>query len=168
MRSYSLTELAKAAGVSGRTVRYYIQRGLLRAPEFRGPDTQYDESHLLTLQAIRTLQAAYWPLEVIGPSLQAKSTEQLRSIAAGKVPTAAVVSPQPAAAAANLPRVTTSSARGPVDIDEASRGTRFILADGLELWLDDAASPSVRKLADAVRAFASEQPPARKGGHDER
>jgi len=55
-KTFKLDELAAAAGVSGRTVRYYVQRGLLPAPQFRGRDTAYDEEHLLRLQAIRRMQ----------------------------------------------------------------------------------------------------------------
>ena len=36
MSAYKLDDLAAAAGVSPRTVRYYVQRGLLPAPPFRG------------------------------------------------------------------------------------------------------------------------------------
>src|SRR5262249_27518770 len=60
-----LEELARRAGVSPRTVRYYIQRGLLPAPDFKGPDTAYGERHLLGLRIIRKLQVAYWPLDAI-------------------------------------------------------------------------------------------------------
>ena len=34
---YTLAELCERTEVSARTVRYYIQQGLLTAPERRGP-----------------------------------------------------------------------------------------------------------------------------------
>ena len=62
---WKLDELAREAGVAPRTVRYYVQRGLLPPPVFRGPDTVYEERHLLRLLAIRRLQQAFLPLERI-------------------------------------------------------------------------------------------------------
>ena len=58
---YKLEELARAAGTSPRTVRYYVQRGLLPAPAFRGKDTAYGPEHLVRLRAIR--QPAVGPFE---------------------------------------------------------------------------------------------------------
>jgi DNA-binding transcriptional MerR regulator len=136
MAGFTLADLARRAGVSPRTVRYYIQRGLLRAPEFRGPDTQYDESHLLQLQAIRALQEAYRPLDAIAVELHGKSAEQLRAIAAGGTAPAPEVRPG-------------------ADDYAATSGTRYQLAEGLELWLADDADPAVRRLGDAIRALAT-------------
>ncbi len=61
--TYQLDELAGEAGVAPRTVRYYVQRGLLPAPEFRGKDTSYGREHLARLRAIKVLQQAHLPLE---------------------------------------------------------------------------------------------------------
>ena len=72
-----LDELAERAGVSPRTVRYYIQRGLLTAPAFRGADTAYGEEHLVALRAIKKLQEAYWPLDAIGGALANRSPAEL-------------------------------------------------------------------------------------------
>jgi DNA-binding transcriptional MerR regulator len=156
MTDFTLAELARQAEVSARTVRYYIQRGILRAPEFRGPDTHYDDGHLLALRAIRVLQAAYWPLDAIASALQAKSPEQLRAIAAGQLP--------PVAAPAR-PRERASRSV-PAPIPAAKRGQRFWLADGLELWLDDSADGAVKRLADSILELAAEQSKPRKRGGD--
>jgi len=51
-----LGELAKAAGVSPRTVRYYIAQGVLPSPGRLGPMTRYGREHLERLQLIRRLQ----------------------------------------------------------------------------------------------------------------
>lgn len=116
----SLAQLARRGGVSARTVRYYIQRGLLPAPAFRGPDTCYGESHLLGLQAIRTLQAAYWPLDAIASALQGRSLEQLRAIAAGalseaprSLPLAAAAPSGPAPRARSRPLVAGARSEAP-------------------------------------------------------
>jgi Ca-activated chloride channel family protein len=139
----TLAQLAKRGGVSARTVRYYIQRGLLPAPAFRGPDTCYAEAHLLGLQAIRALQAAYWPLDAIAAALHGRSADQLRAIAGGTLP----------------------ELRGTaIDSDAGSpsartHGSRIVLRDGLELWLDDRASESVRELAQVIERWAAKQKP---------
>ena len=152
--SLKLDELATRAGVSPRTVRYYIQRGLLPAPEFRGPDTNYGEHHLLVLKAIRSLQEKHLPLDAIAGALQGKSGDELRSIASGKTTTQVQV--QPARSAA-VSRDDPPAARQPAMAGPPDRGTRFELAAGLELWLSDGASDTTRELADALRELAAKR-----------
>jgi DNA-binding transcriptional MerR regulator len=55
---YGVEDLAERAGVSRRTVRYYVQRGLLPAPLGFGRGKHYTEAHLATLVRIRELQEA--------------------------------------------------------------------------------------------------------------
>ena len=81
-RTYKLEELAAAAEVSPRTVRYYVQRGLLSAPEFRGRDTVYDEEHLVRLRAIRRLQEQYLPLDAIQAELARRTVAELEKLPA--------------------------------------------------------------------------------------
>lgn len=69
-RAYDLQELCAEAGVTPRTVRYYIQQGLLPAPEPQGPATRYGEGHLDRLRLIRDLQAEHQPLAVIRQRLE--------------------------------------------------------------------------------------------------
>ena len=64
-RCYGIKALAELGGVTRRTVRYYVQRGLLPAPAFRGKDTAYGPEHLVRLRAIRRLQEAFFPLDAI-------------------------------------------------------------------------------------------------------
>src|SRR5438552_7881 len=87
--AWKLSELAEEAGVSARTIRYYVQRGLLPAPPFKGPDTVYGPEHLLRLKAIQRLQAQYLPLDAIQVELVRRSAEQLRELAAPAPPGAA-------------------------------------------------------------------------------
>jgi DNA-binding transcriptional MerR regulator len=62
---YDLAELCRAAGVTQRTVRYYIQQGLLEPPDSRGPRARYGEGHLQRLRLIRLLQRRHLPLAEI-------------------------------------------------------------------------------------------------------
>ncbi len=64
-QEYTIAELASIAGVTPRTVRYYISLGLLPPPEQAGPATRYGESHLQRVRLIRRLQDAHLPLAEI-------------------------------------------------------------------------------------------------------
>lgn len=67
---YSVEELATRASVTRRTVRYYIQRGLLPPPLGLGRGKHYTEAHLDCLIRIRELQEASVPLEAVASRLQ--------------------------------------------------------------------------------------------------
>src|SRR5688572_29999932 len=81
MPEYSLVELAKLADVTARTIRYYIEQGLLAAPEPEGPKTRYSDEHLARLLAIKRLQTAHLPLAEIRQQLQGVPEERLATIA---------------------------------------------------------------------------------------
>jgi DNA-binding transcriptional MerR regulator len=83
--TYKLDELARAAGTSARTVRYYVQRGLLPGPTFRGKDSAYGREHLVRLRAIRRLQDAFFPLDAIAVELARRSLPEIEKIADGTV-----------------------------------------------------------------------------------
>ena len=55
---YSIDELADLGGVSRRTVRYYVQEGLVPAPLGVGRGRHYDASHLDALLRVKALQEA--------------------------------------------------------------------------------------------------------------
>src|SRR4051812_2075356 len=80
---FKLEDLADRAGVSPRTVRYYVQRGLLPAPVFRGRDTVYSGEHLVRLRAIRRLQERFLPLDAIQVEIARRSPDELRALADG-------------------------------------------------------------------------------------
>lgn len=102
---YGVEELAERAGVSRRTVRYYVQRGLLPAPLGVGRGKHYSEQHLATLVCIRDQQAAGVSLEDI------------------------------AARAAGAPVARRASLEPPVHEPAQSSWTRIVLGDGVELHL---------------------------------
>lgn len=58
-------ELAERAGVSVRTIRYYIAEGLLPAPNTRGRYAYYSQEYLDLIELIRRLKEAYLPLREI-------------------------------------------------------------------------------------------------------
>jgi len=62
---HSLTEVARIAGVTPRTVRYYIGQGLLRPAARTGPGATYDDDQVRRLMLIRRLQRQHLPLAAI-------------------------------------------------------------------------------------------------------
>jgi DNA-binding transcriptional MerR regulator len=62
---YSIGELAEQAGVSRRTVRFYVQRGLIAAPLGKGRGEHYDKRHLARIRHVRRLQREGFALREI-------------------------------------------------------------------------------------------------------
>ncbi len=62
---YGIDELADLGGVSRRTVRYYIQEGLLPAPYGLGRGDHYGAEHLQALLRVKSLQEAGRSLDEI-------------------------------------------------------------------------------------------------------
>lgn len=75
---YGPDELADRAGVSRRTVRYYVQRGLLPAPLGVGRGAHYTAQHLERLLQIRALQADGVPLDDITARLEGRAAAPVR------------------------------------------------------------------------------------------
>ena len=64
-----LADLCVRTGVTVRTVRYYVQQGLLPSPG-TGPHARYQQEHLDRLRLIRQLQKAHLPLVEIRRRLE--------------------------------------------------------------------------------------------------
>src|SRR6478752_2153096 len=79
-RTYSVNELADEAGVTRRTVHYYISQGLLPPAGTEGPGTRYRESHLERLRLIKELQREHLPLAEIRSRLERLSDDQVRDL----------------------------------------------------------------------------------------
>jgi DNA-binding transcriptional MerR regulator len=137
--AYKLEELAKAAGTSPRTVRYYVQRGLLPPPVFKGKDSAYGREHLVRLRAIRVLQEAYLPLDAIAVELEGKTNEQIDAIAEATAKT----KPAPAPPRNVEIVVTTPLVRSP-------SWRRVEIARGVELHVADDASADAKALAEKI------------------
>jgi DNA-binding transcriptional MerR regulator len=58
----TIEDLAERAGVSVRTVRFYISQGLLAGPGTRGRAAAYGDEHLARLRLIRRLVEQHLPL----------------------------------------------------------------------------------------------------------
>lgn len=88
----TIDDLTAGAGVTVRTVRYYIGEGLLPPPSGAGPATRYTQEHLDRLLLIGALKARYLPLREI--------RRRLRDLDAGEVHSAVATIPAASAEAA--------------------------------------------------------------------
>jgi len=77
----TLKELCNAASVTERTVRYYIQQGILPPPEGAGPSSHYNREHLSRLALVRRLKAALLPLSEIKQLMSGVPSSQLEEVA---------------------------------------------------------------------------------------
>ena len=68
---YGLQDLSDLAGVTPRTIRYYIAQGLLPSPGRAGPGATYTDGHLNRLRLIKRLQREHLPLAEIRSRLAA-------------------------------------------------------------------------------------------------
>src|SRR5688572_24385647 len=130
----SIGDLADAAGLSRRAIRFYVQQGLLPAPLGRGRGRHYDDSHLQALKRIAELQQAGHSLDAIRKILRDKP---------GAVSDTVATRPENGRA---KPRAALS----------AELWTRLRLMEGVELQFDAAKfAPEVEHLL-ALRDLARE------------
>jgi DNA-binding transcriptional MerR regulator len=84
----TINELATRTGVTTRTIRYYVEQGLLPAPE-RGRPAEYTEDHVQRLDLIRRLKEQYLPLEEIRAMLERLDRKEIEQVLAPASPVAA-------------------------------------------------------------------------------
>lgn len=75
---YRVSELAEKAGVTKRTIHYYISRGLIPPPEGMGVGSTYREEHLVRILLVKKLQEQYLPLDRIRQIMSGLSLEQVK------------------------------------------------------------------------------------------
>lgn len=144
---WKLDELVRLAGVSPRTVRYYVQRGLLPPPVFRGRDTAYSQEHFIRLHAIRRLQERFLPLDAIQGELDQRSLAELQALADGREEAVPVFRP---VSSESRQRPTL-----PTEDKDGEQWQRWVLVPGLELHLSVQASPATHRFAqDLLREIA--------------
>jgi DNA-binding transcriptional MerR regulator len=72
---YKISELAEAAGVTIRTIRYYVSKGLLTPPKEDGLYSYYSEINLNELKQVKAYQEMYLPLDVIRDKMLKKEND---------------------------------------------------------------------------------------------
>ncbi len=81
----SLQQLGERAETSARTIRFYIQKGLIPGPEGEKRGAYYTEAHLADLLRIRHWQETGLSLDAIAGLLQAKSEPPIATARPGAV-----------------------------------------------------------------------------------
>lgn len=76
----SLIEVCEQADVTPRTVRYYIQQGLLAPPYGAGQGAFYAERHVERLRVIKALQRVHLPLAEIRTRLQSLTPAEVQAL----------------------------------------------------------------------------------------
>jgi DNA-binding transcriptional MerR regulator len=139
--------------VTPRTIRFYIEQGLLPAPATLAPNSRYSDEHLERLLLIKKLQAAHLPLAEIRNQLRGIPAEAVAEITLSsptRVSESAVdyirgvlgtgPAPAPAARSVPLPSMPAPSAPPPLPTPpstepERSQWERISLDPDIELHI---------------------------------
>jgi DNA-binding transcriptional MerR regulator len=78
-KTFDLSDLCRRGGVTTRTVRYYVQQGLLPSPGL-GAGARYGQGHLARLRLIRRLQSEHLPLAEIRRRLEGLDDEAVQAL----------------------------------------------------------------------------------------
>jgi DNA-binding transcriptional MerR regulator len=93
----TIQELADQASVTTRTIRYYVEQGVLPPPG-RGRPSEYTAEHVRLLDLIRRLKEQYLPLEEIRDILQRLTPDQVEDFLRRTEPPGPQQGPQDSAA----------------------------------------------------------------------
>lgn len=80
MNEYTLEDLSESSGLPIRTLRFYIQEGLLPGPDTRGKYATYSSEHLESLQLIVRLKDMHLPLKEIKQLLESMTADDITRI----------------------------------------------------------------------------------------
>lgn len=155
---YAMAELAARAGVQPRTIRAYIQRGIVERPPHGGAKTTYDEATLLRACAAAVLLRKGKTFERTKRELNKMKEPELRAFVAREAPSSGIAKPPPQAPSAVTTTSAPAAAASPIAAALAAAGAkgarRLKLLPGLELVLDDDAPDVVKRLAiELTREF---------------
>lgn len=142
-----IKQLCEQAGVTPRTVHYYIQQGLLPPAGTAGPGARYSVGHLDRLRLIRLLQKEHLPLAEIGRRLRALRDRDVSNLVeeqrtARRVDKGSALdyirgvltqAPIPEGSATRRLAPTAPEQQAPVGPPARSQWERMHLDDGLEL-----------------------------------
>jgi DNA-binding transcriptional MerR regulator len=157
MSRYTAEDLGRLAGLSARTVRYYVAEKLISPPHGRGRGAHFDEGHLAQLKRVRLLQAGGLDLRQIREHLDELSVVlEGRGLKLADMEKTWMYLGEQAAAVGRAP----AAALEPT----IARATRIEILPGLELMVGDAYRlPPPRQMTELAihiaRAFPEKPEP---------
>ena len=123
--SYTIDQIGQATGLTSRTIRHWTARGLLEPPPFHAAATRYGRDHLARLRAVQQLRE------------QGLLLDQIRA----RLDAAPAPAPEPE-----------TSRRAPPPKYPAERWERIVLVPGVELHVNAAGGPMLRRMAEEIFA----------------
>jgi len=141
--NYSIHELEKAANVPLRTLRYWVNKGLIARPIGRGRTARYTDAHLVHALVVKHLRESKLSLKAIYKQTAKLSDSDMRALL-----------PQPT-------RATTADgipAPPPEPTYPFSNWQVVTLMTGLSLMVSTRSGPSVRRIANEIYRYYGEKP----------
>ncbi len=137
----TIEQLAQALTVTRRAIRFWVQRGVLPKPGFRGRGTRYSPSSVARIHAMRALQRQGLTLSEIRHRLDNATPDEIERLAASVAPAPAAPEPEPIAAL------------------HAEQWQRLLLLPGLELHLRRGSPAVIVDIANQIaRHYAASFP----------
>lgn len=178
MPDWSIGEIAKRADVTPRTIRYYVELGLLPPPAGLGRSAGYTQEHFDRLQVIKRLQADRFSLDEIREQLATLAP----ATATGLAPETSPAPPDGGSAAQYLARLRESPPRwvggqtivgfnaampsqSPPPVSDSYIGeqwTRIPLSEDIELHVKrrgNRIDPRIARLIKEARRIISKEKP---------
>lgn len=154
MSRYTAEDLGRLAGLTARTVRYYVAEKLISPPHGRGRGAHFDEGHLAQLNRIRFLQSGGLDHRQIR-----EHSDELRAVLASRGRSLDEI--EKIWMYQGEQALALGRRQADADIQpKIARSTRIEILPGLELVVsDDYRLPSAGKVADLAVAIARAFPP---------
>jgi DNA-binding transcriptional MerR regulator len=162
---YTKQDVIARSGLPDRTIRNYIQRRLLPAPQGHGLAAEYDDEHMVRAVAIGRMRAQGGRIDTIAEHIAGWSTAKFKRFVAQTEPPAeeAPPSPPPPAPRSEGPepvaaeRVARAQLRrheplGDAELPDAPSWRIYSLITGIGLMVDADAPPIVHRVAAEILA----------------
>jgi DNA-binding transcriptional MerR regulator len=153
-KRYTIEELGNISGFTRRTIRYYIQEGLVKPPAGRGRGGFYFDSHLETLHRIRLLQAEHLGLKAIQEIL--KGGDEQSGEREDRTEAAVASLQDEATCRSSIPCGRPSTALHAAIHGERRVCVKYEIRPGIEIHVDrDLEEAEARRVAEIVRVARS-------------
>jgi DNA-binding transcriptional MerR regulator len=158
MKDYSLAELERLTGYSGRRIRQYMKAGCIKAPELAGSRTRYSRDTLGRLVFIAELRKGRVSVREVKEVVRELTEGEIQAWAESVDPVLPVLYPvqppvatPPPVVAAAAPVVAAAAPVAALPVG-GQRWIRFGLVPGLELLLLEDGGELATRLAEEIRA----------------